>query len=120
MMEYKGYVAQVEFDDEAEVFHGQVINTGDVITLQGTSVPELRKEFENSLEVYLGFCRKLNQEPEKPFSESSCCGFLPRFTAKPSGGKRSQQEFECLDFGMHWTPCSGGVIPCMALGFPLC
>ena len=101
MMEYKGYIAQVEFDDEAEVFHGQVINTRDVITLQGTSVPELRKEFENSLEVYLGFCRKLNQEPEKPFSGKLMLRLSPQIHRKAFWGKRSQQEFECLDFGMH-------------------
>jgi predicted HicB family RNase H-like nuclease len=27
MMEYKGYVGRVEFDDEVGVFHGEVINT---------------------------------------------------------------------------------------------
>jgi len=26
MMRYKGYVARVEFDDEAEIFYGEVIN----------------------------------------------------------------------------------------------
>ncbi len=31
-MEYKGYVGKVEFDDEADLFHGEVINTRDVIT----------------------------------------------------------------------------------------
>ncbi|MCS5583740.1 MAG: type II toxin-antitoxin system HicB family antitoxin [Pseudomonadales bacterium] len=88
MMEYKGYVAQVEFDDKAEVFHGQVINTVDVITLQGTSVPELRKEFENSLEVYLGFCRKLNQEPEKPFSGKLMLRLSPQIHRKAFWGQK--------------------------------
>ena len=37
MMEYKGYVGKVEFDDEAGIFHGEVINTRDVITFQGTT-----------------------------------------------------------------------------------
>ncbi len=31
-MEYKGYVGQFEFDDETEIFHGEVVNTRDVIT----------------------------------------------------------------------------------------
>ena len=26
MMEYKGYVASVEFDDSADVLHGRVVN----------------------------------------------------------------------------------------------
>jgi predicted HicB family RNase H-like nuclease len=32
---YKGYIARVEYDDDAGIFHGEVINTRDVITFQG-------------------------------------------------------------------------------------
>lgn len=32
MMEYKGYIGVVEFDDEAGIFHGEVVNTRDVIS----------------------------------------------------------------------------------------
>ncbi|MDB5083198.1 MAG: HicB family protein, partial [Bacilli bacterium] len=35
MMNYKGYLARIEFDSEARMFHGEVINTKDVITFQG-------------------------------------------------------------------------------------
>ena len=38
MMEYKGYIGMVEYDAEARIFHGDVINTRDVITFQGTTV----------------------------------------------------------------------------------
>ena len=68
MMEYKGYVAVVEFDDEAGIFHGEVINTRDVITFQGASVKELKREFEKSVNVYLEFCKKHGKHPDKPFS----------------------------------------------------
>ncbi len=68
MMEYKGYVAKVEFDDEADIFHGEVINLRDVITFEGQSVAELRQAFEESVEDYLDFCRQRNEDPEKPFS----------------------------------------------------
>ena len=40
-MEYQGYVGKVEFDDEAGIFHGEVLDTRDVITFQGRSVDEL-------------------------------------------------------------------------------
>ena len=43
MMEYKGYIGKVEFDDEAGIFHGEVINTRDVVTFQGQSVAELEE-----------------------------------------------------------------------------
>jgi predicted HicB family RNase H-like nuclease len=68
MMEYKGYVGRVEYDDEAGIFHGEVINTRDVITFQGAAVAELKKAFRDSIEDYLAFCSERGEEPEKPFS----------------------------------------------------
>lgn len=68
MMEYKGYIAKVEFDDEADIFHGEVINTRDVITFEGESVAELKQAFQDSVEDYLAFCAERGEDPEKPFS----------------------------------------------------
>jgi predicted HicB family RNase H-like nuclease len=68
MMEYKGYIGQVEFDNEAEIFHGEVINTRDVITFQGKTVDEIKSAFRDSVEDYLKYCAKLGQQPEKPFT----------------------------------------------------
>ena len=45
-MMYKGYVGEVEYDDEYKIFSGSVINTRTVITFQGASVEELNKEFQ--------------------------------------------------------------------------
>lgn len=68
MMNYKGYLAIAEYDDEAEIFHGQVINTQDVITFQGTTVEELKKEFAFSVDEYLRWCEEEGRPPERPFS----------------------------------------------------
>lgn len=68
MMEYKGYFATVEFDDESNIFHGEVINLRDVITFQGKTVNELRRELKNSVEDYVAFCAERGEEPEKPYS----------------------------------------------------
>ncbi len=68
MMEYKGYLATVEYDDEAEIFHGEVVNTRAVITFQGRSVSELRRELEQSIADYLDWCLERGKEPEKPYS----------------------------------------------------
>lgn len=67
-MTYKGYIGQVEFDDEADIFHGEVINTRDVITFQGKTVAEIKKAFKESVDDYLSFCKERNEEPDKPFS----------------------------------------------------
>ena len=68
MMEYKGYVGKVEFDDEAGIFHGEVRDTRDVITFQGRSVDELKTAFQESIDDYLAFCKQRGEEPNKPFS----------------------------------------------------
>mgnify|MGYP001275767770 CR=1 FL=1 len=67
-MDYKGYVAVVNYDDEAKIFSGEVINTRDVITFQGESVSELEKAFQDSVDDYLEFCLSRNEQPDKPFS----------------------------------------------------
>ena len=68
MMEYKGYVGKVEFDDEAGIFHGEVLDTRDVITFQGESVADLRTAFRESIDDYLAFCKQRGEKPDKPFS----------------------------------------------------
>nr|VFJ94490.1 MAG: hypothetical protein BECKH772A_GA0070896_1007212 [Candidatus Kentron sp. H]VFJ95364.1 MAG: hypothetical protein BECKH772B_GA0070898_1007512 [Candidatus Kentron sp. H]VFK01603.1 MAG: hypothetical protein BECKH772C_GA0070978_1006912 [Candidatus Kentron sp. H] len=51
MMQYKGYLSKVEFDDQANVFHGEVVNIRDVITFQGRSVDEPHEAFQASVEA---------------------------------------------------------------------
>lgn len=68
MMNYKGFVGVVEYDDEARVFSGEVINARAVITFQGTTVDEVEKEFHASVDDYLDWCKKDGIEPEKPYS----------------------------------------------------
>jgi predicted HicB family RNase H-like nuclease len=68
MMKYKGYSAKVEFDEEAEIFFGTVINTNDTITFQSENAHELKKEFKASVDDYLAFCKELGKAPEKPYS----------------------------------------------------
>jgi len=68
MLEYRGYKGRAEFDDDAGLFHGEVLDTRDVITFQGTSVQELEEAFRESVEDYLDFCRERGEEPDRPFS----------------------------------------------------
>ena len=67
-MLYKGYIGIPVFDEEAHIFHGDVVNTRDVITFQGTCVEELEQAFIDSIDDYLEFCASRKVNPEKPFS----------------------------------------------------
>jgi predicted HicB family RNase H-like nuclease len=68
MMEYKGYMGMVEYDADAKIFHGDVINTRDVITFQGTTVKEIERAFKDSINDYIAWCKEDGVEPEKPYS----------------------------------------------------
>ena len=68
MLRYKGYIGQVEFDDEAEIFHGEIIGIRDVITFQGKTVASIKKSMKDSVEDYLAMCKKHGKQPDKPFS----------------------------------------------------
>jgi predicted HicB family RNase H-like nuclease len=65
---YKGYYGHADYDHHADLFHGEVIGTRDVITFQGRSIDEVRKAFRDSIDDYLQFCRQRGESPDKPFS----------------------------------------------------
>jgi len=96
-MEYKGYVGTVEFDEEAEIFHGEVINLKDIITFQSDSVEGLKKEFRDSVDDYLEFCGDRNEPPEKPFSGKLTLRLNPELHRKLY--IRSRREKKSLN---HW------------------
>jgi predicted HicB family RNase H-like nuclease len=91
-MMYKGYEAVVSFDEEADLFHGEVINTRDVITFQGRSVKELRKAFRDSVDDYLNFCKERGEPPEKPFSGKLVIRISPELHREISIEARKKQQ----------------------------
>lgn len=86
-MIYKNYEADVEFDEDAAIFHGEVVNTSrDVITFQGSSVGELIQAFHDSVDDYLEMCSSRGEEPEPPMSSSL------RVTVPPEVGRKIMLE----------------------------
>lgn len=68
MMDYKGYKAQIDFDGDAGIFVGEVINTRDGITFTGKSVEELRHAFQVAVDDYLDLSSDMGTNVEQPFS----------------------------------------------------
>lgn len=106
-MTYMNYIAHVEFDDEAEIFHGEVINTRDMITFQGKSVKELKKAFIDSVKDYLAFCAKRGENPDKPFSGKFNLRLDPELhreaviAAKENGLSLNQWVAEAITYMLH-------------------
>lgn len=103
MLKYKGYTGYVEFDDEAGVFHGEVLDLRDVITFQGKTVEEIKKAFRDSIDDYLEFCKERNEKADKPFSGRLMVRLPPRLhrkvfvSARREGKSLNQWIAEKLD-----------------------
>ena len=67
-MQHGAYIAEVEIDEEVGIFHGRTINMRDIVTFEGKSISELKREFAKSVKVYLDWCKADGVEPEKPFT----------------------------------------------------
>ena len=70
MMEYKGYIAKVEYDDSAGMLHGEVINAAPypIVTFEASDVDSLKREFHISIDDYLAWCEEDGVEPRRGFS----------------------------------------------------
>lgn len=67
-MNYKGYEAKIEFEEEDRIFVGRVINTEDIIAFDGTTVDELEQSFHAAIDQYLEGCKIVGKVPDKPLN----------------------------------------------------
>ena len=72
-MEYKGYIAEVEFDDLTEVYCGYVVNSGpySIVIFEAEDMENLYREFCISIDIYLESCHEYGIEPKSPLIANS-------------------------------------------------
>ena len=68
MMEVDGYKAKIEYDPELDQFRGEILGLNGSADFYGKSPANLRKEFRNSLKVYLEVCEEKGITPTKEYS----------------------------------------------------
>ena len=68
MIEHKGYIAEVVYDDSIDLLHARVANSGDcpVATAEAGDMDGLKREFAISVDVYLASCEEDGVEPVRP------------------------------------------------------
>ena len=64
VMEYKGYVGNVEFSPEDMVFFGKVQGIRSLISYEGTNAVELVNDFHAAVDEYLESCKRYGTKPE--------------------------------------------------------
>ena len=70
LMEYNGYHAKVEFDQEDHIFIGHVLGINDSLNFHGESVKELTQSLHECIDNYLDYCQKIGKDPEREFKGS--------------------------------------------------
>jgi len=66
LIRYREYTGHFEYDDEAGIFHGEILGIDDVVTFQGKSLDELKQAFRDSVAEYLDVCAKAGKNPDEP------------------------------------------------------
>lgn len=70
MIQYRGYIAKVEYDASVGLLHASVINSNayPIANCEAADVQTLKKELRVSIDEYLASCEEDGVEPSKPFS----------------------------------------------------
>jgi predicted HicB family RNase H-like nuclease len=68
VMTVEGYHAKIEYDEELDLFRGEILGLNGGADFYGNSPKELRTEFKKSLQVFLDVCKEKGLEPRRNFS----------------------------------------------------
>lgn len=66
LLAYKGYHGSIEYSEEDRCFFGKVAGVKSLISYEGASRQELKREFEAAIDGYLADCQERKLEPEQP------------------------------------------------------
>ena len=70
LLSYKGYHGTVEYSLEDQLLFGKVIDTQSLISYEGSTIEELKEDFEGAVDDYLDMCKEHGDSPEKTFTGS--------------------------------------------------
>ena len=68
MMKVNDYKAKIENDPDLDQFRGEIIGLKGSADINGKSPASLRKEFKNSLKIFLEVCEEEGINPKKEYS----------------------------------------------------
>jgi len=66
-IEYKGYMAKIEYDAEDQVLYGSTIALSDQLVFECESLTDVEKIFHTVIDDYLELCAEIGKDPERTF-----------------------------------------------------
>ena len=70
LLEYKGYIGSVEYNDDDEIFHGRLEFIRDLVTYEGADAKGLKQAFHEAVDDYLELCAQEERRPDVPLKGS--------------------------------------------------
>ncbi len=70
MLQYKNYCGTVKYSNEDNILYGEVLGINSLISYEGTSIDELKADFEAAVDDYLELCKERKIAPEKQYKGS--------------------------------------------------
>ncbi|MCY4222081.1 MAG: type II toxin-antitoxin system HicB family antitoxin [Thiotrichales bacterium] len=70
MLEYRGYLGSLLYNDEDEVLHGRLEFIRDLVTYEGQDARSLKNAFREAVDDYLSLCEQEGREPDVPLKGS--------------------------------------------------
>jgi predicted HicB family RNase H-like nuclease len=68
LMSVDGFHARIDYDEDTDLFRGEILGLNGGADFYGASPEELRLEFRKSLDVFLEVCREQGIEPRRQYS----------------------------------------------------
>lgn len=68
VLEYKGYMARIEYSAQDHVLYGKIEGIKDLVNFESDSADGIEKEFHCAVDDYLELCEELGQSPDKAYS----------------------------------------------------
>jgi len=67
ILEYKGYIATLNYSCEDKVFYGKLEMIDDLVTFEAESAVDLEDNFHKAVDDYIKTCEDLGREPQKTY-----------------------------------------------------
>jgi len=79
---YKDFIGTVHYSASDSVIYGKIEGINDLVSFEGSSVPEIKAAFEEAVEDYIILCKEIGKEPLKSFKGSFNVRITPELHSK--------------------------------------
>ncbi len=71
-LKYKGFIGSIEAELDSDTLYGKVLglDKGTLVTYEGSTLAELKKDFINAVEDYIAFCKEKGLPLHKSYTGS--------------------------------------------------